>query len=276
VQHPPERSADADEPVRVRGLSAGYDGDSVLEDVSFTMRRCDFVGIIGPNGGGKTTLLRVLLGLLRPTAGTVEIMGLPPEEGRHFVGYVPQIIEFDRAFPINVWNVVRMGRLGTGSGAGRRVLELPLLSRSSTDDEAVEQALRDVDMLEHRRRPIGELSGGQRQRVYIARALVARPSLLLLDEPTSSVDPHVRENVYELLQSLNDHLTILLVTHDIGVISSYVKTVGCLNRRLEYHGEKQLTAAMLETAYECPIDLIAHGVPHRVFSEHERHSCGPE
>jgi zinc transport system ATP-binding protein len=258
----------------VRDLSAGYNGELVLQNINLTLRNRDFVGVIGPNGGGKTTLLRVLLGLLKPAAGTVEIMGLPPEKGRRFVGYVPQIIEFDRAFPISVWNVVRMGRLGSERESQTSDTRTRRLGRSSsTGDGAVEQALRDVDMLDYRRRPIGELSGGQRQRVYIARALASRPRLLLLDEPTSSVDPHVRESVYELLQGLNEDLTILLVTHDVGVLSAYVKTVGCLNRYLHYHGEKQLTPEMLQVAYECPVDLIAHGVPHRVFSEHTQ---GPD
>ena len=172
---------------------------------------------------------------------------------------MPQVVEFDREFPINVWDVVRMGRLGS-----RRLLQ----RYTAEDNDIVAESLRGVDMLDLRDRPIGELSGGQRQRVYIARALATQPRILLLDEPTASVDSRVSTNIYELLRRLNDHVTILLISHDVGVISSYVKTVGCLNRRLFYHDDRQLTPEMVQLAYQCPIDLIAHGVPHRVFPEH--------
>jgi zinc transport system ATP-binding protein len=247
------------EVISIRHMWAGYDNESVLEDINLTAYALDFIGLIGPNGGGKTTLIKVLLGLLPPTRGTVKILGKDVAEGRTHVGYVPQMVEFDRDFPINVWDVVRMGRLG-----GRSLLH-PF---SRKDDDLVAEALRSVDILDLRRRPIGDLSGGQRQRVYIARALVTQPSILLLDEPTASVDAHVQAHVYELLRELNKKVTILLITHDMSMLSSYVKTVGCLNRRLYYHGDRQLTPEMLEDAFQCPIDLIAHGVPHRVFPQH--------
>jgi len=251
----PER----DEVICVEHLWAGYDNENVLEDVTLHVYAHDFIGIIGPNGGGKTTLIKVLLGLLPPSRGRVTIMGEPVATGRRHLGYVPQIVEFDRDFPISVWDVTRMGRLGKRP---------PLHRYSAEDDDVVADALRRVDLLDLRSRPIGDLSGGQRQRVYIARALAARPEILLLDEPTSSVDARTSASVYELLRELNEHVTILLVSHDIGAVSSYVKTVGCLNRRLFYHGDDHLTADMLELAYHCPIDLVAHGVPHRVFAEH--------
>jgi zinc transport system ATP-binding protein len=247
------------EVISVRRLWAGYENQPVLEDVNLSVNELDFIGVVGPNGGGKTTLLKVLLGLLPPTRGEVRVMGKSVKEGRRYIGYVPQIAEFDRDFPIGVWDVARMGRLGK-----RRLLQ----HYTAGDEEIVAQALHSVDMLDLRDRPIGELSGGQRQRVYIARALSTEPKILLLDEPMASVDPQVSGNIYELLSRLNEHVTILMVTHDMGAISSYVKTVGCLNRRLFYHGDEQLTPDMLELAYQCPIDLIAHGAPHRVFQEH--------
>jgi zinc transport system ATP-binding protein len=236
-----------------------YNGVPVLEGVNLSVRERDFIGIIGPNGGGKTTLLKVLLGLEQPVHGRVRVLGKPPREARRSIGYVPQQAEFDREFPVSVWDVVMMGRIGRRG----------LFRRYNRDDRrAVSDALAKVDMLDHRDEPIGPLSGGQRQRVYIARALTSDPEILLLDEPTASVDSRVMGNVYGLLQELNEHVTIVLVSHDVGIISSYVKTVACLNRRLIYHASKQITPDMLEAAYLCPVDLIAHGIPHRVFDPH--------
>lgn len=247
------------EAITIRHLWAGYEQEQVLEDINLTVYAGDFIGLIGPNGGGKSTLLKVLLGLLPPTRGEIQILGHSVREGRRYVGYVPQVVAFDREFPINVWEVVRMGRLGQ-----RRLLR----RYTAADNAIVAEVLGQVDLLDLRDRPIGELSGGQRQRVYIARALASQPQILLLDEPTSSVDPKVSTSIYELLRSLNDSITIVLISHDMSAISAYVKTVGCLNRRLFYHEERQLTPEMLALAYQCPIDLIAHGVPHRVLAEH--------
>ncbi|MBN1877221.1 MAG: metal ABC transporter ATP-binding protein [Anaerolineae bacterium] len=252
---------DRQEVIIVRHLWAGYENEQVLEDINLTVHKGDFIGLIGPNGGGKTTLLKVLLGLLPPSRGEIQVLGHPVREGRKHIGYVPQVVAFDREFPINVWDVARMGRLGK-----RRLLRRYTIE----DDVIVAEALRQVDMFDLRDRPIGALSGGQRQRVYIARALVTRPEILLLDEPTSSVDPKVSTSIYELLRVLNETMTIVLISHDMSAISSYVKSVGCLNRRLFYHEEPQLTPEMLALAYQCPIDLIAHGVPHRVFADHHQ------
>jgi zinc transport system ATP-binding protein len=152
-----------------------------------------------------------------------------------------------------------MGRLG----------DRGLLQRyRASDDALVAEALRDVDMLHLRDRPVGALSGGQRQRVYVARALATDPRILLLDEPLSSVDPQASSDIYALLSRLNERMTILLISHDMSAISAHVKTVGCLSRRLFYHGQKRITPDMMQAAYGCPIDLIAHGVPHRVFEQH--------
>jgi len=247
------------EVVSLRHVWAGYDHQAVLEDVNLSVKALDFIGVVGPNGGGKTTLFKVLLGLIPPQRGEVRIMGKRPEEGRRHIGYVPQVMAFDSDFPIQVWDVALMGRLG------RRGL---LRRYTAEDAEIVEDALRRVDMLDQRDRPFGDLSGGQQQRVYVARALATEPSILLLDEPLASVDPRVSSSIYELLKRLNRSVTILMASHDIGAISSHVKTVGCLNRRLFYHGGDTLTPEMLELAYQCPIDLIAHGVPHRVFPRH--------
>jgi zinc transport system ATP-binding protein len=248
--------------VEVKDLYAGYNDETVLKDINLTIEREDFIGLIGPNGGGKTTLLKVILGLLEPKKGTVRVMGKSPQRGRQHIGYVPQFAVFDSDFPISVHDVVRMGRLGPD-----RLFK----SYTDKDDTIVNERLAWVDLTEQKDRPLSKLSGGQRQRVYIARALAGEPELLLLDEPTISVDIEARAHIYDLLYEINQHgVTILLVSHDLNVISSYVKTIGCLNRALHYHGEKEVTAEMLKSGYGCPVDLIAHGLPHRVLAEHER------
>lgn len=247
--------------IHIQNLWAGYGKDPILENIQLDIYPQDFVGLIGPNGGGKTTLIKVILGLLAPARGTVEIMGLPVEQGRRFVGYVPQFVEFDRAFPISVYEVVRMGLLNK-----RRLLN-PFRPE---DHHKIMEALEQVNLAGLAHQPIGELSGGQRQRAYIARALVSQPEILLLDEPTASVDSHTSTTVFELLRELNQRVTILLISHDISAISSYVKTIGCLNRRLAYHAQKQITADMLQSTYQCPVDLIAHGLPHRVLPSHNQ------
>lgn len=233
-----------EEILSIRDLCAGYERETILEDINLTLRERDFVGIIGPNGGGKTTLIKVLLGLLPPTRGQVRILGKSPRQGREFVGYVPQFLEHDRAFPIRVRDVVRMACLS------KRNLFRPYSKR---DDEKVDRALDSVGMLSYRERSIGELSGGQRQRVYIARALAVEPKLLILDEPTANVDPGSRERIFELLRELNRSIAILLISHDLGAIADSVKSIACLDRRLHYYGEKPVTPAVLEQVYREPI-----------------------
>lgn len=247
--------------ISVKNLWAGYESDTILEDISFEMFQDDYVGLIGPNGGGKTTLIRVILGLLKPDKGTITVMGQDPVHGRKHIGYVSQFQVEDKQFPISVWDVVAMGRLQSNLLQNFHV--------SPSDKQAIEIALQQTGMLDYRKRSMNELSGGQRQRVYISRALVAEPRLLLLDEPTSSVDSQSSNQLYDLLAKLNDHIAILLISHDLTAISTYVKTIGCVNRQLVYHGSKELTAEMVETGYGCPVDLIAHGTPHRVIASHQ-------
>ncbi len=247
--------------IEIDHLFGGYDNEIVLEDINLTIQENDFIGLIGPNGGGKTTLLKMILGLLSPKRGQVRIMGKPPRQGRQHIGYVPQFTVFDSDFPISTYDVVKMGRLSE-----KRVFK----SLTGQDDEIIKEKLAWVDMLDFKDTGIQELSGGQRRRVYIARALATEPKILLLDEPTISVDLESRTKIYELLHNINlNGVTILLVSHDLNIISSFVKTIGCLNRQLHYHGEKVITEDMVKAGYNCPVDLIAHGLPHRVLAEHQ-------
>jgi zinc transport system ATP-binding protein len=247
------------EAITLNKVWAKYNKNPILQDIDLTINEGDFVGLIGPNGGGKTTLFKVLLGLMKPYQGNVKILGNTVAKGRRYIGYVPQLLELDREFPVCVADVVRMGRLGKRG----------LLQRYTPKDEViVNRTLEQVGMLKLRDRPIAELSGGQRQRVYIARALASEPRILLLDEPTASVDPQRQTSIYELLKELNQFITIVMISHDIGAISAYVKTVGCLNHRLFFHGDPPLSTEAIEQTYQCPVDLIAHGVPHRVLSNH--------
>ena len=248
------------EVVKLEGVWVQYNGVPILEGINLAIEQDDFLGIIGPNGGGKTTLLKVILGLISPSHGKVSVLGKPPEKSRSKIGYVPQHNLFDRDFPINVWDVVLMGRYGK-SGLFRRY--------SSEDRRATQDALQTVGMLDYKDRQMGKLSGGELQRIFIARALVAEPKLLLLDEPTASVDPAMQTEFYELLEKLKKQMAIVLVSHDISAVSIYVDKLACLNRQLHYHGSKEITPEILEATYKCPVQMIAHGlVPHRVLKEH--------
>lgn len=241
-------------------LNVWYEDVCALDDVSLIVPEGEYLGIIGPNGGGKSTLLKTILGLLSPTSGTVSVFGRPAHEASRMIGYVPQFSRFDRQFPASVMDVVLMGRLPT---------RLMPFFRFGKDDRSIgAEALRQLDIYDLRDRQIGQLSGGQLQRVLIARALAAQPKILLLDEPTASVDTRSKELIYSLLKELNQTLTVVVVTHDIGVISSHIRTIACLNQRLHYHGETELNERLLGSLYGCPVDMIAHGVPHRVLKSH--------
>jgi len=234
--------------VELRGVSFAYTGEPVLQEVSFAMLPGEFISAVGPNGGGKTTLLRLILGTARPQAGEVRVFGGPPERARGRVGYVPQYARFDPLFPVTVLDVVRMGRVGSfAAGPYRR-----------EDRQAAEEALVTVGLGELHRRPFAALSGGQRQRVLIARALATQPELLLLDEPTASVDRAATAKLYELLVELARRLTILLVSHDTGVVSQFVSGVLCVNRTVVKHPVSRLTGEMLSELYGADIALVRH------------------
>ncbi len=248
--------------VSIRGLWVFRDGHSVLEDINLELEEGEFLGLIGPNGGGKSTLLKVILGLIEPDQGEIKIFGLEPEAARGKVGYMPQKTLFDPSFPVTALEVVLMGRFSK-TGLFRRY--------HPEDREAALRALESVGMRDKASREIGALSGGEQQRVFVARSLVSEPKLLLLDEPTAGVDAAQQAEFYELLCRLNRKrgIAIILVTHDVTAVSKYVNKIACLNQKLFYHGSKELTTEDIEKAYGCPVDMIAHGAPHRVLREHD-------
>ncbi len=253
--------------LEIKNLEFSYNGEAVLEDVNLTVRQKDFMAIIGPNGGGKTTLLKLMLGLLTPAKGTVRVDGKSPQEASPCIGYVPQDVHTNRSFPITAIDVVLMGKLDPKERLSRR---------SAANRRDALAALERMEMAAHADKKIGMLSGGQRQRVFIARALLSRPKLLLLDEPTASIDTKGQADFYRLLGELNKDITVLVVSHDLLVISRHVKSVACVNKKLHYHEQAEITGDMLETMYPCtveevcPVELVAHGLPHRVLMDHEK------
>lgn len=245
--------------IELKDVWVSYGSNLVLEAVDLEVEERDFLAVIGPNGGGKSTLLKVILGLIVPDRGSVKLLGGEPEDTRKYAGYVPQYNSSNLEFPISVWEVVLMGCLGRKG---------PFQRYNEDDRRSAYEALKVVDMLDYRQRQIGELSGGQRQRVFIARSLVTHPKILILDEPSTGVDAKHRREFYELLNKLKSEIAIMLVTHDMSALSVYVDKVACLNRRLHYHNSKELDLKDLEAAYQCPVELIAHGFPHRVLKVH--------
>ena len=241
--------------IEFQGVDASYQGKTVLESVDFKVYPLDFVGIIGPNGGGKTTLLKLALGLLKPSRGHINY-GIGKDE----IGYLPQGIQVDDRFPISVNEVVSSG-LAIGTGARKRL--------SGTQKARLKEVLDQSRLKELAHRAIGELSGGELQRAMLARAIISSPKLLVLDEPDTHVDNRFENELYTLLRELNKNITILLVSHDLGMISPYIKTIACVNRHLHYHDSNEITVEQLKV-YNCPVEIISHGtVPHRVMKTHE-------
>lgn len=246
--------------IKIEGVNVYYDNVCALSNINLTVNGREFLGIIGPNGGGKTTLLKLILGLIKPSAGNIKIFEQPPDKAQKVIGYVPQFTKFDKRFPINVEDVVLMGRLSQHTKVFHQYTQ--------EDRSFVKALMKKLEISDLNDRQIGQLSGGQLQRVLIARALAMEPRILLLDEPTASVDSHSKTQIYSLLKQLNEDVTIIIVTHDIGVVSSYINRIACLNRELYYHGETELNKTVIEKVYGCPVDLIGHGIPHRVLGEH--------
>ena len=240
--------------LRFNDVSFRYRGGSaVLEKVNFELGPREFVSVVGPNGGGKSTLLKLILGLLVPNSGSIQLFGSFPTHGRNQVGYTPQHLLFDTAFPINVFEVVLQGCLG----------DLGLGFYRKRHREATERALDEVGLLDKAKHPFSDLSGGQRQRVLIARALVSDPKLLLLDEPTANIDQNVEAALYETLSKLRERMSIMIVSHDIFTVSKQVERVLCLNRFLHIHPATEVTEETVQKLF---------GEEHKVV-RHDIHEC---
>jgi zinc transport system ATP-binding protein len=236
-----------------QGVSFGYgEGPDVVEDVSLDIGEHELIGLIGPNGGGKSTLLKLAAGLLKPRQGTVRVFGRAPHEARDEIGYVPQFALFPRDFPITVAQAVLLGRLG-GAFA---------LRWSTADRKAATRAIEETELGALADRPLSALSGGELQRVLIARALAAEPRLLLLDEPTSNLDQRAEEDIFALLAKLTDRMAVVLVSHDVGFVTGFVERVACISRTLICHGTSELTGEVINELYGHPVRAVHHAHHH--------------
>lgn len=235
--------------IQLDNVSFAYAGILVLKNITLSIEDEEFLGIVGPNAGGKSTLLKLVLGLLQPDSGTISVMGMSPAQGRSRIGYVPQHPTFSRDFPINVQDMVLLGRLGDTRWYG------PYLKQ---DRDIARQVMEAIEIMDIRYRPVGSLSGGQLQRVLIARALACKPDILILDEPTANIDMRMEEDIFGLLKQYNDHMTIIVVSHDIGFISGYVDRVACLNQTLVCHATEEISGKTIEELYGAPVKMIQH------------------
>lgn len=247
--------------IDLQDITAAYGNKTVLRDVSLSVYENDFLGIIGPNGGGKTTLLKVILGLLTPTSGSIRFFKEEKPVASLKIGYLPQLNNIDKKFPISVREVVASGL------ASEKPLFRPFGNKQK---ERVEEVIVQMGLEELSGRAIGELSGGQLQRVLLGRSIVSRPQVLILDEPNSYVDKRFESRFYQLLEEINKESAIILVSHDIGTVLAMVKNIACVNETLHYHSGANVSEEWLGEKYACPIEIIGHGdLPHRVLKKHE-------
>lgn len=270
--------------IEIKNLSAGYDSRTVLRNVNLTVYDRDFLGIIGPNGGGKTTLIKCILGLLKPTAGeilysdkrfvtsnkqgsTAQRPALTANRSVLKMGYLPQYNSIDRKFPITVEEVILSGLSSQKS----------LISRfTATHREKARQVIARMGLEGLEKRAIGALSGGQLQRALLGRAIISDPALVVLDEPSTYIDKRFEARLYELLAEINHDCAIILVSHDIGTVLQQVKSIACVNETLDYHPDTGISEEWLERNFNCPIELLGHGaLPHRILAEHKHgDECG--
>jgi zinc transport system ATP-binding protein len=272
--------------IEIKNLSAGYDSRTVLRNVNLTVYDRDFLGIIGPNGGGKTTLIKCILGLLKPTTGEILYRVTTASNNnpafldnsatnsqfstlnsQFSMGYLPQYNSIDRKFPITVEEVILSGLSSQKS----------LISRfTATHREKARQVIARMGLEGLEKRAIGALSGGQLQRALLGRAIISDPALVVLDEPSTYIDKRFEARLYELLAEINHDCAIILVSHDIGTVLQQVKSIACVNETLDYHPDTGVSEEWLEWNFNCPIELLGHGaLPHRILAEHKHgDGCG--
>ena len=263
--------------IEIKNLSAGYDNRTVLHDINLTIYERDFLGIIGPNGGGKTTLIKCILGLLKPTTGEILYHSCPPSPSeiancqlstvhcQLSMGYLPQYSSIDRKFPITVEEVILSGLSS----------KKPLASRfTARHREKASAVIARMGLEGMEQRAVGALSGGQLQRALLGRAIISDPQVVILDEPSTYIDKRFEARLYELLAEINKDCAIILVSHDIGTVLQQVKSIACVNETLDYHPDTGVTEEWMERNFNCPIELLGHGtLPHRILKEH-KHSHG--
>lgn len=253
--------------LEIKGIDVGYDpSNPVLKNVNLEVFEKDFLGIIGPNGGGKTTLLKTILGLIKPTAGNVNFYGRHNTANKLNIGYLPQINTIDKKFPISVFDVILSGLTTQRSFLSYYSSQQKERARSVASQMGLDALIE---------RPIGNLSGGQLQRTLLGRAIVDDPDLLILDEPSSYVDKRFETDFYKILEDINKETAIILVSHDVGTVISLVKNIACVNEGLHYHAGANISTEWLEKTYmSCPIEIVGHGsFPHRVLDKHEGCAC---
>lgn len=246
----------SDSVITLSNISVCYGRKEILKDLNFTHKKGEIVSIVGPNGGGKTTLLKTIMGMLTPSSGTLSICGLTPKAARKkgIIGYLPQQSTYDATFPVTIFQVVAMARYA----------RTHLFERlKPLDHELIEHALKAVNMYELKDQPFSTLSGGQKQRVLIARALALKPKILILDEPSTGLDSVAQDDFYQLLQKLRDQeqLSILMVSHDIGVVSTFVDQIACLKKKIHFHGNPrtdQVPQEMMQNLFGNNITILHH------------------
>ncbi|MFH2057982.1 MAG: ABC transporter ATP-binding protein [Pseudomonadota bacterium] len=248
----------SDHEIILSNVSFAYKQRNVLKDVNLLIKKGEFASIVGPNGGGKTTLLKLILGLIKPDTGEIRILGKSVEKARQKIGYMPQYAHLDMDFPATAMDVVLMGRL-----------EKNRFWFSKKDRAKALSAMNQVDMSDFLNTGFNELSGGQKQRILIARALCISPDILLLDEPTANVDHETEENLFSILQNLSSKMTILVVSHDLGFVSKYVKSVICVNRKVVIHPTTMINGAMIKDIYHGDLKMVRHD--HRCSEEGHTH-----
>lgn len=251
--------------IELKDITVGYDNNPpILKNVNLSVFEKDFLGIIGPNGGGKTTLLKTILGLKKPTEGSIIFFNDGKKVDQLKIGYLPQVNQIDKRFPISIFEVILSGISISGYFS----------SYSKEQKERAKKVAIQMGLEDKMKCPIGELSGGQLQRTLLGRAIVDNPELLILDEPNSYVDKKFESSFYKILEELNKTTAIIMVSHDVGTVLSIVKNIACVNGGLHYHTGSNVSQEWINQTYNCPIDIVGHGdFPHRVLSKHEGCHC---